>query len=76
MIESEISNNVDLQILQDDGEMVYPKFKSFLSFYYPNGEIKEQGLALYNEDIEIDFYRYGTWKYYNTDGELIKLEYH
>ena len=76
MIESEISNNVDLQILRDDGELVTPEFKSFVSLYYPNGVIKEQGIAFYNEDIEIDFYKYGTWKYYDQSGNLLKTEDH
>jgi antitoxin component YwqK of YwqJK toxin-antitoxin module len=76
MLESDISTNDDLQILRDDGELVTPKFKSLLSFYYLNGEINEQGVALYDEDIEIDFYKYGTWKYYDQEGNLLKVEDH
>lgn len=76
MIESEISNNDILKILRDDGELITPKFKSFLSFYYPNGTIKEEGIAIYDEDIEIDFFKYETWKYYDTDGNLIQTKNH
>jgi antitoxin component YwqK of YwqJK toxin-antitoxin module len=76
MIECDISDNNELQIRRDDGENITPKFKSFISLYYPNGALKEEGIALYNEDIEIDFFKYGTWKYYDTYGELLKTENH
>lgn len=76
MIECEISKNVNLQVLRDDGELITPEFKSFLSFYYPNGNIKEEGVVLFDEDIEIDFFKYGTWKYYDQEGNLLKVEDH
>ena len=76
IIECEISKNNDLQILRDDGELMTPKYKSFLSFYNPSGIIKEEGVALYDEDIEIDFFKYGAWKYYNQKGNLLKVEDH
>jgi len=76
MIERDISDNDKLQISRDDGEKITPKNKSFISLYYPNGALKEEGIALYNDDIEIDFHKYGTWKYYDLDGNLLKTEDH
>lgn len=48
--------------------------KSYCKDYYPNGIIKSEGQMLYNLSPEIDFYKIGTWKYYDEKGNLIKTK--
>lgn len=56
----------------DFGSEITPKFRSYVVLYYPNGEKKEEGIALYDEDIEIDYFKSNNWKYYDEFGNLIK----
>lgn len=73
--ESDIKNNVQESVVRGDVEMIRThKYSSFIQFYYPDGSIKEEGRVFYDEDIEIDFTKTGTWTYYNLDGEVIKVE--
>ena len=54
-----------------------PDYKCYSKAYYSNGNIKDEGWLLWNEgdSPESDFsIEYGTWKYYNEKGELIKTE--
>jgi antitoxin component YwqK of YwqJK toxin-antitoxin module len=74
MIEKELSLNTENSVKRDDGVKITPKFKSYIIFYYTTGNIKEEGVALYDEDIEIDFFKSGQWKYYDKEGKLIKTE--
>ena len=71
MIEKDISVNTD-KIKKDDGKEIIPKFKSYVIIYYRNGSVKEEGTALYNEDIEMDFFKTGIWKYYDKKGLILK----
>ncbi|NLI37603.1 MAG: hypothetical protein GX416_13975 [Bacteroidales bacterium] len=71
MIEKNISVNTD-KITTDDGKKIVPKFKSYVIIYYENGSIKEEGTALYDKDIEIDFFKIGIWKYYDKKGLILK----
>jgi len=70
--ESQIKKNNYYFRNRDDGVKVKPKYVSYIKTYYSTGYIKEEGFVLYNEDIEIDFYKIGTWKYYNEQGILTK----
>jgi antitoxin component YwqK of YwqJK toxin-antitoxin module len=75
-IEKGITKNPGLTVKREDGERMTPLFKSYFIRYYPNGVIKEEGIALYDKEIEIDFFKKGTWKYYDQSGKLIKTEEH
>ncbi len=71
MKEQNISIN-HKRIKRDDGVEILSQFKSYVILYYPDGIIKEEGNALYDEDIEIDFLKTGLWKYYDSKGAVIK----
>ena len=71
MIEKNISVNTD-KIKKDDGKEIVPKFKSYVIIYYTNGFVREEGTALYDEDIEMDFFKTGIWKYYDKKGIILK----
>ncbi len=71
MKEQNISIN-HRKIKRDDGVEILPQFKSYVILYYPDGIIKEEGNVLYDEDIEIDFFKTGLWKYYDSKGAIIK----
>ena len=72
LIEYDIKENINYTRLRDDGVEVTPEFTSLVKFYYSNGYIKEEGRVLYSEDIEIDYYKTGIWKYYDETGKLIE----
>lgn len=74
--EAEIQENSTYTRTRDDGVEITPKFTSYVKFYYPNGYIKEEGRILYSEDIEIDYFKIKTWKYYNKQGILEKTKEH
>ncbi len=71
MTEKNISVNTD-KTKKNDGKEFIPKFKSYVIIYYTNGNIKEEGTALYEEDIEIDFLKTGVWKYFDSNGNILK----
>lgn len=65
MIEEKRGENKDKQVKGDDGTLLKPDYISYVKEYEPaTGLVKGEGLALYFEDIEIDYYKYGTWKKY------------
>jgi len=65
MIEEKKGINKDKQVKGDDGVLIKPKYMSYLKQYDPKtGLLKTEGVALYFEDIEIDYFKYGTWKEY------------
>ncbi len=68
--EENIKENKEYTKTGDDGVKVTPKFTSYVKNYYLNGMIKEEGQVLYDEDIEIDFYKTGIWRYYDNEGNL------
>lgn len=64
MIEEKKGINKDKQV-NIDGKLHKPKYQSYVKLYDPKtGLLKSEGLALYFDDIEIDYYRYGPWKEY------------
>jgi len=72
--EENIKENKEYTRMRDDGVKVTPKFTSYVKNYYPNGVIKEEGQILYDEDVEIDYYKTGTWKYYDKEGKLTETK--
>ncbi|MBC9911296.1 hypothetical protein [Chitinophaga varians] len=64
MIEEKRGLNKDKKI-NIEGKLHQPKYQSYLKEYDPKtGALKGEGLVLYFDDIEIDYYKYGTWKEY------------
>ena len=55
-----------------------PDYKCYYKGYHPNGTIAKEGWLLWDEgscpesDLSME---YGTWKYYDENGSLIKTEY-
>ncbi len=53
----------------------YP-FQSYCYEYYENGKIKAEGWGLIEEYIMIgDSIRIGSWKYYDSNGDVTEVEY-
>nr|WP_295868822.1 hypothetical protein [uncultured Chitinophaga sp.] len=62
MIEERRGFNKDKQV-KIDGTLHKPKYLSYLRLYDPQtGLLKSEGLVLYFDDIEIEYYKYGEWK--------------
>jgi antitoxin component YwqK of YwqJK toxin-antitoxin module len=76
LIESNIRKNERLTRIRDDAKAIKPINISYAKFYYPSGTIKKEGLVLYDEDIEIDYYKTGQWKYYTENGKLLEVKAH
>jgi antitoxin component YwqK of YwqJK toxin-antitoxin module len=74
--EENIKQNVNISRIRDDGVKIIPKYTSYVIDYYRNGVVKEEGQVLYSEDIQVDYYKTGIWKYYNEEGELIEEKQH
>ena len=71
-IEKSISFNNKDKIKNEEGVYIKPMYKSYVIFYNINGNIKEEGYVIYDESVEIDFFKLSNWKYYNEYGVLIK----
>lgn len=57
--------NKSKEVRRADGVMVKPPFMSYRKEYdSKTGEVKREGLALFYENVEDGFYRYGYWKEY------------
>ncbi|MBW7943056.1 MAG: hypothetical protein H3C64_11875 [Candidatus Kuenenia stuttgartiensis] len=74
MVEKPSGENKEIKIRNDEGTSILLPFKSYVQLYNKNGIIAKEGLALYEEDIQLEFYMYGKWKYYDETGKLIKEE--
>jgi antitoxin component YwqK of YwqJK toxin-antitoxin module len=72
--EENIKDNTELTRKTDAGDIVKPKYTSYVKNYYPNGMVKSEGQMLYQEDIQVDSYETGIWKYYDQSGKLTKVE--
>ena len=71
LIEKDVSVNKKLKVKDNDsGPAGILKYKSIVQIFNKNGIVIEEGIALYDEDIEIDFVRYGKWNYYDNNGRL------
>lgn len=72
MIQKDFSINTDTVILDNEKKKLYPH-KCYTISYYPNGNIEDEGILLWNDDPEMDDVReYGEWKYYDEMGKLVK----
>ena len=69
-----IQSNKSVKRKRDDGAAIIPEFISFVKNYFQNGVMKSEGQVLYDDDIEIDYYETGSWKYYDESGKLVKTE--
>ena len=78
LMDKKIGQNTDLTVMRDDGKRIKPNNKSYIKEYYYIGVIKEEGIALYDDDDspEIFFFKKGKWQYYDSSGKLIKTEIH
>jgi len=71
------AKNYDTITYNSGGKKYVPDYKCYFKWYYSNGNIKEEGWLLWyeGEGLGSDFsVEYGTWKYYNEQGKLIKME--
>lgn len=62
---------------EGNGKMYVPDYKCYSISYYPNGNIKNEGVLLWAEgqSPESDLSReYGEWKYFNKNGELVSVK--
>jgi antitoxin component YwqK of YwqJK toxin-antitoxin module len=74
MIESKIQKNTTMKLKHESGKMVILPWRSYLVKYYPNGYVREEGLVVYEDDIEIDNLKIGVWNYYDESGKLIRTK--
>jgi antitoxin component YwqK of YwqJK toxin-antitoxin module len=65
----------------EDGSLQKIETKKLLSrryktqLYYPNGQLQKEGYARLKKDKEyISYYWYGSWKCYDEQGKLEKIE--
>ncbi len=71
----DFSRNTYSIIDEGSGRRYIPDYKCYSTSYYPNGNVKNEGLLLWSEgeSPESDFsVEYGEWKYYDEAGILIK----
>jgi antitoxin component YwqK of YwqJK toxin-antitoxin module len=71
MIEEFRGKNGNLTVKRDDGKRIKPKYKAYLKIFHNNGVLKEEGIALYYDSPEIDFFKKGKWYYYDVEGKLL-----
>lgn len=74
--ESNITPNRDTVTLYGERKYVY-RNKSYTTDYYPSGQIKREGIVLWDDEGDIEsgnFHEYGEWKYYDEDGNLIETK--
>ena len=73
----DFAKNTYAIINEGDGKKYIPDYKCYSLSYYPNGNIKDEGILLWSEgeSPESDFYvEYGEWKYYDDTGKLTKTK--
>lgn len=68
------SINID-SVLIDTGKKYKPRYKCYSISFYPNGNIKEEGFWLWDDDPLLDTsFEFGEWKYYNEYGKLMEIK--
>ncbi len=67
-----IDNKITIQL---GSKIVVPKSSGYISLFYDSGKLKEVGKAIF-DDVEIDFYKIGLWKYYDRNGIMVKQEHY
>lgn len=68
--EERIEENTSTIWEREDGVKIKPKFTSYVKMFYPNGNLQAEGQALYEDEIQVDFYKTGIWQYYDRNGIL------
>ena len=72
--ETDFAKNTDSVVLYNNVKFVYPN-KCYTYSFYPNGQIKSEGVLLFDESPDLDDTReYGEWKYYDEEGNLIETK--
>jgi antitoxin component YwqK of YwqJK toxin-antitoxin module len=74
LVQKNISENKSIKVRNAAKESIILPYKSYVEIYGTNGRVVREGLALYDESIEIDFYMFGVWKYFDKNGVLFKEE--
>lgn len=77
MVFKDFAKNTYSVVNEGNEKKHIPDYKCYSISYYSNGNIKDEGVILWNEgeSPESDFtFEYGEWKYYNDTGELIKTK--
>ncbi|NLJ40797.1 MAG: RHS repeat-associated core domain-containing protein, partial [Clostridiales bacterium] len=70
VIQKDFTKNDDIIIDLDSGIRHKYKYKCYTITFYPNGYKQSEGILLWDEDPQSDdTYEYGTWNYYNEQGE-------
>lgn len=72
--EENIQENNQFTRVREDGVKLMPKFCSYVKMYYPNGRLESEGWVIYDEDVQVDFFKTGTWRYYDKEGNLTMKE--
>ena len=62
----------DTIVIGDDKYLIRykPVYQATMVNYYPSGCRKSEGLILFDEDPQLESYKYGIWFYYNEDGTI------
>lgn len=71
-------NNDEFTIMNVDGSLYMPDYKSYCKEYYPNGQLESEGFLVWNRGDEIvsgDTVKCGIWKYYDRNGIITTKEY-
>ena len=72
----QIQANSSLKVKRDDGQFIVPRLKSHVRIYHKNGQLCREGIALFDEDIQVDYFMFGSWKYYDSEGKLLSEEHY
>jgi len=74
MIEIKLGVNKEVKVKNDESRYILLPHKSMIKIYGKNGLLVKEGIGLYGEDVQLDFYMFGSWKYYDETGKLVKEE--
>lgn len=63
-----LSKRADRRISQSLGDTFFVPYRVHIIDYWENGKIESEGDAVYDEDWLIDYFKVGTWTYYDSTG--------
>jgi hypothetical protein len=72
--EAIMPENKTIKIKNAAGELIVHPFISHVKLYHDNGLISSEGVAIYEESVQFDFYRFGLWRFYDEQGNLLRTE--
>lgn len=73
----QFARNKNLVVNNNDYKNFLPEFRCYFRGYHSNGKVENEGILLWcdgdspESDMSIE---YGEWKYYDSDGKLIKTK--